>query len=862
MQTEREIVSDTNNKYTFDEVVEASTEYFNGDSLAANVFATKYALCNKAGVYLEKTPGDMHRRIAKEFHRIEEKYENPMSEEEIFGLLENFQYVVPQGSPMSGIGNDHQVQSLSNCFVIESPYDSYGGILKSDQELVQIAKRRGGVGFDISNIRQKGLSTGNAAKTTDGIEVFMDRFSNYCREVAQGGRRGALMLTVSVHHPQIRDFIKIKRNLTRVTGANISIRLTDEFMNAVKSDEKVELRWPVDSDDPQISETVNASDLWSDIIESAHASAEPGLLFWDTAKRLTPSDIYESAGFGSVSTNPCGEIILSPYDSCRLMLVNLTSFVKDRWTKDSEFDYNHFASVVQKAQRLMDDMVDLEIEQIEKILKKIEDDDEPDEVKQIEKDMWANIETQARLGRRTGLGITGLGDALAMLGQQYGSDESIETVEKIYRWLSSHAFISSMTMAKERGKFDIHDSSLESDHEFLDNVFNAIDDMPLESFSSPMQYKASHMNKRFGRRNIALTTTAPAGSVSVLTQTTSGIEPAYMLHYTRRKKITGQDVDARVDFVDDNGDRWQEYTVYHHKFKEWIDQQGVFATDNPPEDLIELSPYLGSVSNDINWVSKVKMQAAAQKWVCHAISNTTNLPSDSDIETVKKVYMTGWESGCKGVTVYRDGCRDGVLVSKKKKKKSRDEERENGSISYHSAPRRPKALKCSINHATISGEKWTILVGLLSERPYEVIGGLAKYVEIPKKYHEGTIIKHPRKTMNSKYDLIFGENGDEIVIKDIVSVFDNPNHSAFTRTISLALRHGAPIQYVVEQLQKDRDADLFSFSKVTARVLKKYIQDGTRASNGVFEKSCCNSPNIIYQEGCATCANCGMAKCG
>ena len=574
---------------------------------------------------------------------------------------------------------------------------------------------------------------------------------------------------------------------------------------------------------------------------------------------MTPSDVYEDQGFGSVSTNPCGEIILSPYDSCRLMLVNLASFVSDSWTESATFDFSHFGEVVQKAQRLMDDMIDLEIEQIEKILSKIQEDPEPESVKQIEREMWLSIEKQARQGRRTGLGITGLGDALAMLGQKYGSEESIETVEKIYKWLGTHAYISSMVMAKERGKFEVHSSDAESDHPFLNRVFDSIDELSSE-LRDPLPYDARSMNKRFGRRNISLTTTAPAGSVSVLTQTTSGIEPAYMLHYTRRKKITGQDLDARIDFVDEKGDKWQEYTVYHHKFKEWIDKQGVFSSDNPPEDLVELSPYKGSTANEIDWVSKVKMQAAAQKWVCHAISNTTNLPADVDIDTVKNVYMTGWESGCKGVTVYRDGSRSGVLVSSTKE--APKDERENQSISYHSAPRRPKALKCSINHATISGEKWTILVGLLNNRPYEIIGGLAKYVEIPKKYTEGNITKHSRKTVNSKYDLTFGENGDEVVIKDIVSVFDNPNHSAFTRTISLALRHGAPIQYIVEQLQKDRDADLFSFSKVTARVLKKYIQDGTRASNGVFETECCDNPNIVYQEGCATCLNCGAAKCG
>lgn len=844
--------------FNFDSALVKSTEYFNGDELAANVFVTKYALCDKSGEFFENTPDDMHRRIAKEFARIENKYKNPMGEEEIYDLLKDFKYVVPQGSPMSGIGNDYQVQSISNCFVIESPCDSYGGILKADQELVQIAKRRGGVGFDISNIRPKGMSTGNAARTTDGIEVFMDRFSNSCREVAQGGRRGALMLTISVHHPQIRDFIKIKRDLTRVTGANISIRLTDELMRAVESDSEVELRWPVDSKDPSIVEKVSATELWHEIIESAWSSAEPGLLFWDTAKRMTPSDIYSSEGFGSVSTNPCGEIILSPYDSCRLMLVNLSSFVENAWSKEASFDFEKFEDVVQKAQRLMDDMIDLEVEQVEKILSKIENDPESQSVKKIEKDLWINIKKQAENGRRTGLGVTGLGDALAMLGIRYGSEKSIDTTESIYKSLATSSYDSSICLAKERGAFLSFSKEKEKDHPFVQRIISQL------SNQSKFDYE------KHGRRNIANTTTAPAGSVSVLTQTTSGIEPSFMLHYTRRKKITNHDENARVDFVDDSGDAWQEYTVYHHGFKSWMNYMdesdpGVFG-DLTDDKMVDMSPYSGATANEIDWVSKVKMQAAAQKWVCHAISNTTNLPKEADIETVKQVYLSGWKLGCKGVTVYREGCRDGVLVSNRMKKrdKSQEEEREIGEILYHNAPRRPKDMECEIHNATIAGEKWTILVGLLNRSPYEIIGGLSKYVEIPKKYSHGTIVRHPRKTMNSKYDLIFGENGDEVVIKDVVSVFDNPNHSAFTRTISLALRHGVPIQYVVEQLQKDRDADLFSFSKVTARVLKKYIADGTKPGNGIISCDCevKDQCNIVYQEGCATCLTCGYAKCG
>jgi len=813
----------------FKDALNESLDYFDGDELAANVFVSKYALTDKEGCLHELTPDEMHVRMSREFARIEQNYPNPMPEEEIYGLLKDFKYIVPQGSPMSGIGNPYQIQSLSNCFVIESPHDSYGGILKVDQELVQIAKRRGGVGFDLSTIRPKGRATGNCARTTDGIEVFMDRYSNSCREVAQGGRRGALMLTISVHHPQIRDFVQIKRDLGRVTGANVSVRLSDEFLNAVESHETFELRFPVDSEKPEVSEHVDAKSLWDDIIESAHACAEPGLLFWDTAKRFTPSDIYSEEGFGSTSTNPCGEIILSPYDSCRLMVVNLLSFVKKPFTNTAFFDYKQLAKVAQSAQRLMDDMIDLEIEQVQKIIAKIEKDPEPDSVKAAEYRLWQNIETMAYLGRRTGLGVTAVGDALAALNIRYGSNKSIEIVEKFYKTLTINAYKSSCIMAKERGAFEAHNHDKERGHPYLERIWE----------ESPDVYE---MSKKHGRRNIALTTTAPAGSVSTLTQTTSGIEPAYLLKYTRRKKINKViDPDARIDFVDDSGDRWQEYDVYHHGFKKWMDVTG--------QESVENSPYWRATSSDIDWVQKVKVQAAAQKWICHAISNTTNVPADTDISTIKKIYLAGWKSGCKGVTVYRDGARSGVLIAKK----------ENIFESYE-APTRPDELRCSIHHATIKGEAWTILVGVLNGRPYEVMGGLQKYIEIPRKYKKGTIIKHHYKSKNSRYDLQIGKNGDEILIKDIVAVFDNPNHAGFTRTISLALRHGAPIHYVVEQLQKDTEMDMFSFSKVIARVLKSYISDGTRPAKAICG-NCGAEDALMYQEGCVTCTSCGHSKC-
>lgn len=849
--------------YTYNQVFESSKRYFSGDELAANVFPGKYALQNN-NEYLELNPDDMHRRLAKEFARIEKNYLNPMTEQEIYELFCDFKYVVPQGSPMSGIGNNFQIQSISNCFVIPSPEDSYGGILKTDQEQVQIMKRRGGVGFDASNIRPKNMPTSNAAKTTSGLEVFIDRFSNSCREVAQDGRRGALMISLSVHHPQIMDFINIKRDLTRVTGANISIRLSEEFMCAVRGGDDYQLRFPVDAKEPIVEKWVNAREVWHAIVESAHASAEPGLLFWDTAKRMTPSDIYEAEGFGSSSTNPCGEIILSPFDSCRLMLLNLISFVKNAWAENAEFDFVLFGEIVQKAQRLMDDMIDLEIEKIDSILAKIESDPESQEVKQPEINLWQKIREQAVNGRRTGLGITGLGDALAMLGIKYGSQQSIEMTESIYKALGVNSYVSSMIMAKERGSFPVHDASREENHPFLDRIFDAIDESGLLPSGGPMgeHWPARYWNTHFGRRNIANTTTAPAGSVSVLTQTTSGIEPVFMLHYTRRKKINPNDKDARVDFIDDLGDKWSEFSVYHHGFAQWMNSmllkdESIFNAKNNDE-MVAMSPYAGATANEIDWVSKVDLQAAAQKWVCHAISNTTNLPADIDVETVKKVYMRGWESGCKGITVYRDGSRSGVLVSNETKEETSD--RSSMKFKNHDAPKRPETLPCEIHHATIKGEKWTILIGLMEGRPYEVMGGLSRYIEIPKKHKFGNLNRRDRKTMLSKYDLVCGSGEEEIIVKDVVSVFDNPNHAGYTRTISLALRHGAPIQYVVEQLQKDKEADLFSFSKVIARCLKKYIPDGSIGG----DKSCmsCGAENsLVYQEGCVTCQSCGDSKC-
>ena len=811
--------------FSFDVAFEEARHYFGGDDIAAQVFLSKYALKNAAGEILEKTPRKMHLRLAKEFARIEGKYPNPLSEKKILKYLDHFKYIVPQGSPMAGIGNPDQVLSLSNCFVIDSPPDSYGGILKADQEQAQLMKRRGGVGFDVSTIRPRGLPTSNAAKTTDGVAVFLERFSNTCREVAQGGRRGALMLTLSVHHPDIRDFVHIKRDLKKVTGANISIRITDEFMRAVEAGEEFELRYPVDSDAPMISTRVDAATLWDEIIESAHASAEPGLLFWDTILRNSPADAYAAEGFGTSSTNPCGEIVLSPYDSCRLLLVNAVSFVKKPFTKAASFNWEKFFVVAQDAQRLMDDLIDLELEALDKILAKIAEDPEPDDVKRVERDLWIKIKDSCERGRRTGLGLTAVGDTVAALNHTYGGESSIEFIEDLYRSLCHASYRSSVTLAQERGSFPCFDFNKEKDHPFLSQVMDLDPELRRDW-------------EVYGRRNIANTTTAPAGSVSLLTQTTSGIEPVFRTSYIRRRKISSEDITATVDFVDDLGDKWQEYEVKHRFYEEWQSRSGL--TD------FEDSPYYKATAQDIAWVDKVRAQAAAQKWVCHSISNTTNLPEDIPVSTVKELYFTGWRSGCKGLTIYRDNSRAGVLLDSSGKK----------FIDRHS-PKRPEDLPCDIYHIQVRGEKWNVFVGLLQGRPYEVFAGLAMFVSIPRRHKSGIISK------NGDYSLYYGEKDDETRIVHLAEVFTNSTESAFTRTVSLALRHGAPIQYVVEQLQKgaDRDSDMFSLSKGLMRVLKNYIQDGVRPSQKSCG-SCGDSENLAYQDGCVICLSCGFSKCG
>lgn len=821
------------------EVLERTTAYFENDELAPDVFM-KYALRDKDDNILEVDPDMMHRRLAREFARIESKYPNPMGEDEIYDLLKNFADVVPQGSPMSGVGNPHQLQSLSNCFVIDQPHDSYAGILFTDQEQVQIMKRRGGVGFDISTIRPKGQPTSNAARTTDGIGVFMERFSNSCREVAQGGRRGALMLTIDCRHPEIETFIDIKRDLKKVTGANISIRFTDEFMQAVESNVGFCLRWPVEAhpEDAEIVKMVDAKQVWNKFVDAAWASAEPGALFWDTVVNNGIVDLYRDVGYKTISTNPCGEIPLSPYDSCRLMVVNLTSFVKDPFTDHARFNFNRFNDVVMKAQRLMDDLVDLEVECVDRILEKIENDPQPEHVKQIERDLWGKVRSAGLNGRRTGLGVTGLGDAIAAMGARYGDRCSVDITREIYKALAVGAHRSSLIMAKERGAFPVWNYEKEKNHVYLKKVMSACEGEYID------------MWKATGRRNIALTTTAPVGSVSCLTRTTSGIEPAFLLSYKRRRKITQGDLTSRVDFVDPLGDKWQEYTVYHHWFKKWMDVTG--KTD--PQE----SPYWGGTANDIDWVKSVEIQAAAQEWIDHSISKTCNLPNSATRETVNDVYLQAWKSGCKGFTVYRDGCRTGVLVQADEPKK--EKKPEDGRLT----PKRPKSLECDIHRATVRNgdvsESWLVLIGLNEGKPYEVFCGIPENIEIPKKYKSGILVKNGKREGVTTYNLQVPVGDDEnLVFKDILNLFDNPTQGAFTRTISLALRHEVPLHYVVEQLQKDKNSDMFSFGRVIARVLKGYIKDGTKSA----EKGCpeCGNSELVYQEGCLSCKACGYSKC-
>jgi ribonucleoside-diphosphate reductase alpha chain len=818
--------------YAHDEALRASLAYFDGDELAAATFINKYALRDDKGELLELSPEDMHHRLAKEFARIESKYDCAMSESEIFLLFDHFHYVVPQGSPMSAIGNPYKVQSLSNCFVIAPPADSYGSIARADEEILQIQKRRGGVGIDISSLRPRGLPVKNAAGSSDGIGIFMERFSNTTREVAQGGRRGALMETIDVRHVDIETFIDIKRDPKRVTGANTSIKCTDEFMRAVEDDSEFTLRWPVDKsiEDARLTKVVKARDLWNKIVDAAWSNAEPGVLFWDNVLKYSMADEFADKGFSTICTNPCGELPLSEYSSCILLLLNALSYVVDPFTPQARFDYFKFAQHTWRAQRLIDDLVDLEIEAIERIIEKVMNDPEGDDEKHRELSMWQKILQTCRCGRRTGTGITAVGDTLAALGITYGSQESFDVVEQIYKTHEVSTHSSSVQMAKERGAFPAWEPGRYTDNEFAKRLASVCPADVNDDFA------------KFGRRNISLTTTPPAGTVSIETQTTSGIEAVTFLEGIRRCKTTPDD--PNVSFVDELGDSWKEYKFVHHGLTSWMKASG-------KSDVSE-SPYHNATMNDVDWVASIDVMARAQKWCEHAISKTVNLPKNVSKQVVSDVYMKAWKLGIKGVTVYRDGCRSGVIVS------DEHDDQPKTIVESH-APKRPKEVPCDIHRVTVKGESYLVLVGLFEKQPYEVFAGLQQRVEVPKKIKVGMLIKNGKKDGIVTYNLLIpvGDD-DEFVFRDIVSLFDNPDYGALTRMASLSLRHGVPVHYLCEQLKKDRHSDLQSFSSVLARVLKTYIKDGTATAEKVCPE--CGA-KLTYLQGCVTCSACGWSKC-
>lgn len=842
--------------YSNEVVFEAALNYFKGDDLAARVWLNKYALKDSEGNIYEKSPEDMHHRIADEISRIEAKYKNPLSKEEVYDLIKDFKYIVPQGSPMTGIGNPFQIASLSNCFVIgnNGESDSYGGIMKTDQEQVQLMKRRGGVGHDLSHIRPKGSAVKNSALTSTGLVPFMERFSNSTREVAQDGRRGALMLSVSINHPDAEDFIDAKLEQGKITGANVSVRIDDGFMKAVKENTQYTQKYPIFSSNPKVSKDINANELWKKIVHNAWKSAEPGILFWDTIIKESLPDCYADLGYKTVSTNPCGEIPLCPYDSCRLLAINLFSYVVNPFTKEAYFDFELFKQHVGYAQRMMDDIIDLELEKVDDILEKIDADPEDEEVKRVEKNLWLEIRNKAREGRRTGVGITAEGDMLAALGIRYGSEEGNSFSEKIHQTLALAAYRSSVEMAKERGAFTIYDSKREAKNPFLLRM-KEID---------PALYNDM---QEYGRRNIALLTIAPTGSTSLMTQTTSGIEPVFMPVYKRRRKVNPNDKDVRVDFVDEVGDSWEEYVVFHHKFRQWMDVNGIDTTINYSNDeideLIEKSPYYKATSNDVDWLSKVKMQGAIQKWVDHSISVTINIPNEASEELVDKLYMTAWEEGCKGVTVYRDGSRSGVLISNDDNKKK---EAEQIDVEYKQIfpTKRPQVLQADVVRFQNNREKWIAFIGKIDEHPYEIFTGLADDddgILMPRWVEDGFIIKNKDEKGNTRYDFQYvNQRGYKTTIEGLSYRF-NPEFWNYAKLISGTLRHGMEIENVVElinKLQLDNES-INTWKNGVARALKRYVPDGTAAKG---KCSNCDSTNLMYQEGCLTCKDCGSSKCG
>ena len=835
--------------YTYDDAFNASLEYFQGDELAARVWVNKYALKDSDGNIYETNPDEMHWRLAREIARIEEKYANPMTVTKLYDLLKNFKYIVPQGGPMSGIGNNYQVASLSNCFVIgdDGPSDSYGGIMKVDQEQVQLMKRRGGVGHDLSHIRPKGSPVKNSALTSTGIVPFMERFSNSTREVAQDGRRGALMLSVSIKHPDSESFIDAKMEQGKVTGANVSVKIDDDFMRSVVDGEKYTQYYPVDSKKPSYTKDIDANGLWQKIVHNAWKSAEPGILFWDTIIKESVPDCYADLGYRTVSTNPCGEIPLCPYDSCRLIALNLYSYVENPFTPKAKFNFELFKEHVGYAQRMMDDIIDLELEKIDGILNKINADPESDTVKRVERELWENIRKKADEGRRTGVGITAEGDMLAALNLQYGSDVAVDFSIEVHKNLALAAYRSSVEMAKDRGAFPIYDAAKELNNPFINRLFDAD-----PSLAADM--------KKYGRRNIALLTIAPTGTTSLMTQTTSGIEPVFLPVYKRRRKVNPNDTETRVDFVDEVGDSWEEYTVFHHKFVTWMEANGYEAAKNYTQDeldeLMAKSPYYGATSNDVDWMNKVRMQGGVQKWVDHSISVTINLPADATEELVGQLYVEAWKSGCKGVTVYRDGSRSGVLIANDEKK-----EEKMGIF----PKKRPLELEADVVRFQNNKEKWIAFVGLIDGTPYEIFTGLSDDEDgilLPKSVQTGKIIKNREEDGTSRYDFQFtNKRGYKTTIEGLSHKFDK-EYWNYAKLISGVLRHQMPIEGIlnlVAGLQLDSES-INTWKNGVERALKKYVPDGTVAKKGKCEN--CNSDELIYQEGCLICKSCGSSKCG
>ena len=841
--------------YSYDEAFKASLDYFAGDELAARVWVNKYAMKDSFGNIFEKSPADMHHRIASELARIERKYPNPVPEEEIFDLIDLFRYIIPAGSPMTGIGNDFQIASLSNCFVIgiEGDADSYGAIMKEDEEQVQLMKRRGGVGHDLSRIRPKGSPVKNSALTSTGLVPFMERFSNSTREVAQDGRRGALMLSVSIKHPDAEAFIDAKMTEGRVTGANVSVRIDDEFMRCATEGQPYRQQYPIDAEKPQMEKEIDAAALWKKIVHNAWKSAEPGVLFWDTIIRESLPDCYADLGFKTISTNPCGEIPLCPYDSCRLLAINLYSYVKNPFTPEAEFDFELFRRHVQLAQRLMDDIIDLEQEKIDRILEKIASDPQSDEVKATERTLWEKIRRRTGQGRRTGVGITAEGDMLAALGLRYGTQEALDFAVEVQKTLALSAYRSSVTMAQERGAFEVFDAERERNNPFMLRIKEA----------DPQLYAdmAQH-----GRRNIACLTIAPTGTTSLMTQTTSGIEPVFLPVYTRRRKVNPNDPEVRVDFTDESGDAFEEYIVYHHKFLTWMRANGIDTekhyTAEEIEDLVSRSPYYKATANDVDWLMKVKMQGAIQKWVDHSISVTVNLPATVDEELVNRLYVEAWKSGCKGCTIYRDGSRSGVMISVKKK----DEKPELPECRPPQVTeRRPDVLECDVVRFQNNKDKWVAFVGLLDGEPYEIFTGLQdddEGIVLPKTVTKGRIIKKINPDGTKRYDFQFeNKRGYKTTVEGLSEKF-NKEYWNYAKLISGVLRYRMPLQNVIRlvgSLQLESE-NINTWKVGVSRALKKYITDGTVAQGQKCPN--CGKEELVYQEGCLICKNCGASRCG